>query len=378
MRTCAKRRRPRPRERRRRRGRPSPRRARRAARPPRRRGQASERVERELAAEHGREHQHAVALLREVGEPAGDDVADALRDGRRSSAVDFGRTPSTESRRTISPTKSGLPSVSSYSAATSWRGCDLRRRQLDVLRDLRLAEPGERQAAGHGLAGELGQHLGQRPSRNRIDVAIGGQQEDVGSSRARGRGSARAAARARRRRGDHRGRAGSVGLLSCCAGTAQSRRTGESALPRARSGGGIGQVGETLAQLGEDLGELLGAGSEMRAQRGRLVLAHVGAQGLHPGPVGGSATRLPAAADQHASPAATRARRMTSSARRLLPMPGSPTSKNRRPRPANASSRPAMSSASSAPRPTNAPRDVSTGDSAAAASSSFGSCSRIA
>ena len=37
-------------------------------------------------------------------------------------------------------------------------------------------------------------------------------------------------------------------------------------------------------------------------------------------------------------------------------MPGSPTSRNRRPRPANASSSPATSSASSASRPTNAPR----------------------
>ena len=42
----------------------------------------SERLERELPAEHGREHQDAVALLREVSEPAGDDVPDALRDRR--------------------------------------------------------------------------------------------------------------------------------------------------------------------------------------------------------------------------------------------------------------------------------------------------------
>jgi predicted ATPase len=52
-------------------------------------------------------------------------------------------------------------------------------------------------------------------------------------------------------------------------------------------------------------------------------------------------------------PTSTRARRVracaiSSSARRLLPMPGSPTSRNRRPRPAKASSRPPTSSASCA------------------------------
>ena len=52
--------------------------------------QPSERVERELASEHRRQHQYPVAFLREVGEPAGDDVADALRDGEPGPAVDSG------------------------------------------------------------------------------------------------------------------------------------------------------------------------------------------------------------------------------------------------------------------------------------------------
>ena len=42
--------------------------------------QAGQRVERELAADHGCEHEHPRALGREV-EPARDHVADALRDG---------------------------------------------------------------------------------------------------------------------------------------------------------------------------------------------------------------------------------------------------------------------------------------------------------
>ena len=106
------------------------------------------------------------------------------------------------------------------------------------------------------------------------------------------------------------------------------------------------QIGEALAQLWQDLGELGGTAPELGAQSVPIALAYVAAEGLHPGPVRGRAARLPAAPDEHARAAGPRVRR-SSSARRLLPMPGSPESKKDRPRPANASSRPVTSSASS-------------------------------
>ena len=72
-----------------------------------------------------------------------------------------------------------------------------------------------------------------------------------------------------------------------------------------------------------------------------------------------------------------------SSARRLLPMPGSPPSRNTRPRPANVSSRPVATSASSRSRPTNALRALWGAGSVAACPSavsqaSSGSCASIA
>jgi hypothetical protein len=68
-----------------------------------------ERIERELAPENGGKDERPVARVREMGEPPGDDVADSLGAARR---------PSTDSRRTISPAKNGLPPVCSCSAAT--------------------------------------------------------------------------------------------------------------------------------------------------------------------------------------------------------------------------------------------------------------------
>ena len=61
-----------------------------------------------------------------------------------------------------------------------------------------------------------------------------------------------------------------------------------------------------LAQLRKDLRDVRGARTELCAQRLRLRLADVAAKRLHPGPVGGSAARLPAATDEHAHPARAR------------------------------------------------------------------------
>ena len=53
-------------------------------------GDPSERLECELPAEHRRELEHTVALLGEVGQTAGDDVADALGNGWPNFGVRLG------------------------------------------------------------------------------------------------------------------------------------------------------------------------------------------------------------------------------------------------------------------------------------------------
>ena len=75
------------------------------------------------------------------------------------------------------------------------------------------------------------------------------------------------------------------------------------------------------------------------------AVANVGPQGLHPGPVRGCASRLPAAAPQNAVPHLSRA--ASSSASRLLPIPASPGESTSRPRPARASASASSSSDSS-------------------------------
>jgi hypothetical protein len=68
------------------------------------------------------------------------------------------------------------------------------------------------------------------------------------------------------------------------------------------------QVGEALAQVGHDLGELRRAGPELRAQRRAIAIADIGTQRLRPGPICGRTARLPATADQHPRAAGASAR----------------------------------------------------------------------
>ena len=86
--------------------------------------------------------------------------------------------------------------------------------------------------------------------------------------------------------------------------------------------------------------------SELRAQRGRVGVAHVRCAGTAPR-ASRRARRRPPSSDRRgrSAPRARRARESAPRRGRLLPIPGSPTSRNRRPCPANASSSPATSSA---------------------------------
>ena len=152
-------------------------------------------LEGELAAEHRGEHQHPVALLRKVAEATGDHSRDALRDGEpRARLVELLEALGAR-RRTVSPTKSGFPSVSAWSAATSSGRRRRRRRQLDVLGHIALAQPAQREPPGHRFARELGERRTRADRPDRVDVPVASRRQAFGCRRARGRGTAATAAR---------------------------------------------------------------------------------------------------------------------------------------------------------------------------------------
>jgi len=115
-----------------------------------------------------------------VGEAAGDDVTDALGDGE----PDLGRGPGLDAldgqqtQDLADEERVALGLV--VQQRDQLRRGDLRRGQLDVRGDLALAQPAEREATGHRLACDVGQHRGQRLRGQRVDVAVGAEHEHPG------------------------------------------------------------------------------------------------------------------------------------------------------------------------------------------------------
>ena len=236
-----------------------------------------------------------------MGQPAGDHVADALRDRRagprRPTAK---RRPRRTSRRTISPTNSGLPSVSSCSAATSSGEAISDAVSSTYCRHLALAQPAEREAAGDRLARDLGERLRQRSSRDRVDVAVGAEQQHVRRAELAGEEPQQ---QQRRRVGrvqvvEHEHERPALARRS--GGTRRSRRRGGSAPPSDSSAGGSGRSGKRSRSSGTIWARSAAPAPSCARSAVGLAVAHVGAQRLHPRPVGGRAARLPAAADEHA------------------------------------------------------------------------------
>jgi hypothetical protein len=117
--------------------------------------------------------------VREVGEPARDDVADALGDCEASLGGEL-RPDALEGEQTHDLADEERVALGLLVDRGDQRcRSDLRRCQLDVLRDLALAQPAKRHPTRHRLARDLGQRLDQRPPGNRVDIAVGGEQEDV-------------------------------------------------------------------------------------------------------------------------------------------------------------------------------------------------------
>ena len=251
------------------------------------------------------EREQLAAVGREPTQALADDRAHARRDAaaRRPASP---RRPSASSSRTTSATKSALPSVSAWIAATSSSGGRVAGRELDVLGDVALAQAVERDLARVRLAHELGEGGRQRVAERRVDVAVGADDQAGGCPRSRARRSAAAGATARRRRGRRRGRRPAAVTRPRAAGRSRPPRRAGSGRRRLSSAG-TWQVREQLASSGSSARGIAVGRAQLGASDSALAVAHVGAQRLDPRPVRRGAARLPAAADQDPGAAGPRA-----------------------------------------------------------------------
>jgi len=264
--------------------------------------QALERVESELAPEDGRAQEDVVAAAREVSETPQDDVPDGLWKTEPDSPAPRGPAAfdPEQAERLADEQRIALGSVVE-------RRCELGRgefrgTELDVFGNGPLAEPGQHQAAASRRPGQLGEQLGQRLPRGRVDVAEGAEDERVRRPELAGDELQQ----------EERGCVCGVEIVeeedqwAIRRGRAEQLRGGvEESEPRALGleWGRLGKVRQELAELGQDLRDLHRPRSEPGPQRLRIGVAHEPTERLHPRPVGRRSARLPAASDESPGPA---------------------------------------------------------------------------
>ena len=198
--------------------------------------------------------------------------------------------PSLPISRATSPTNSGLPSVSAWTAATSSAG-------TNCATSVSVRPPsGSLRVTGSRARAESVSRSGSVSVG--VHVAVGADDQDPAVGELAGHELQQ----------QQRGLVGGVQVVEHeherlrRRGALQERgeRVEE---PEARAlgldGGDGRQVGQDRAQLGQQLRDVDRAGAELGAQRLHLGAADVRAQRLHPRPVRGRAARLPAAPDEH-------------------------------------------------------------------------------
>jgi hypothetical protein len=174
--------------------------------------------------------------------------------------------------------------------------------QLDESSDVVLDQTGKRKRSGHRLSDELGLSDSQWIGRAWIDVSVRADNEQAGFAELAGEelqeqkwGLIRSMQVVKNE--DERD-----GLRSVRQEGGHSLEEAEASafwLERQR----LGQLGEKVTELGKELGEIRSARTQLLPERLGFRLADERAQGLHPRPVRGSATRLPTASNEH-SPSA--------------------------------------------------------------------------
>ena len=173
--------------------------------------------------------------------------------------------------------------------------------------DVLLGQPGERHGQRDRLARELGERSLQRIGGRRVHVAAGADDHHPALGELAGdelQQQQRRLVRGVQVVEHEHERLHDRDPL-------QERRHGVEQAEARALGAGRGvrrEVGEHVPQLRQQLGDVGCAQPELPAQRRGLGLAHVRAQRLHPRPVGGRASGLPAAADQDQRAACPRTR----------------------------------------------------------------------
>src|SRR5262249_46027557 len=155
------------------------------------------------------------------------------------------------------------------------------------------------------LASELGERLLQRRARQGVDVPQRAEHEQS----AVGELTCEVLKEEERRRiggmevvEREEDRTGTRGVAEELRGRVEQAEPRALGIERRR----LGQIGEALAQLGDDLGDVSRARTELYTKLLRLARAHVRTQRLHPRPVRGRASGLPATADEHVETTRTR------------------------------------------------------------------------
>ncbi len=175
-------------------------------------------------------------------------------------------------------------------------------------RDFRPVEAGEREHARHRQSCEFAEGRRKGIVERWVDVAVGADDEKARVSEL-GCKELQQEERGRIRRveviEDEHER---PGLSSVAEKLSNSLEEPETRRLRVDSDG-PGGLRRDVSRLRHQLGEIRGAAPKLGAKRLRVEIADIRAKRLHPRPIGGRASSLPAAAPEHACLAGTRPRR---------------------------------------------------------------------
>ena len=230
----------------------------------------------ELAADHGGDPQRLVRLLAEPVEAAADHLADALRDLQLGGAAAAGRAgprwPAAgppRRRRTGCRRSARGPPRPGPAAAGDAGG------HLDVARDRRRPEAAQRDPAAALDPGQLAEHPGERVVAAELDVAVGAEDQQAARGELAGDELEQ----------QQRGLVGPVQVVEHehhRAGrgrppSEEARDRVEEPEARLLAVGALGGLDvEPLGDLGDELGDLGGAGAELPGERDRVGVADVG------------------------------------------------------------------------------------------------------
>ena len=252
----------------------------------------------ELAADDRCAHEQVGTGLGQVGQALRDHLPDGRRDRGAPGVLEADQPPLGREQ----PDHLLDEQRVALGAVVDRRGQGLGRidlgREREEAGDVVLGQPAQRQPPRGVVPGELGQRRPQRVIAAQVDLAVGTHDQDP---RVRDRAGEELEEQQRRRVGrlevvEHQHERRGAGRVA-----QKRRRRVEEPKPRALGfqRGRRRQVGHDLAQLGEHLCDDRGARAQLRAHRLRADVPQVGAQRLHPRPVGGCTAGLPAPSRQH-------------------------------------------------------------------------------